>query len=133
MTGQQVYQADRAIGGMPRLGGIGEVVAEELRTCCQVEVRVIVQGHLQRGGSPTAFDRLLASRFGTMAVHLVAEGKFGHMVALNGENIVSIPIAQAVATQKFVPLQGDLVRTALGLDLCLGETRTAIESLAGRG
>jgi len=127
--GQATYQLEQEIGGMQRLGGIGEVFARQLKECCEVEVRVTVLGHLQRGGSPSAFDRLLASRFGAMAVHLVAQGKLGHMVALQGERIVSVPIAQAVAKQKFVPLDSDLLLTAFGLDICLGESRKAIEKL----
>lgn len=130
--GQATYQAEQEIGGMQRLGGIGEVFARQLKECCEVEVRVTVLGHLQRGGSPSAFDRLLASRFGAMAVHLVAQGKLGCMVALQGERIVSVPIAQAVAKQKFVPLDSDLLLTAFGLDICLGERREAIEKLSHR-
>ncbi len=119
--GEAIYLAERDIGGAPRLGGIGDVLAHQLRECCDVNVRVTVLGHLQRGGSPSAFDRLLASRFGTMAVHLVAEGKLGYMVALQGERIVSVPLQQAIAHQKLVPLDSDIVLTALGLDICLGE------------
>lgn len=127
--GAPVYQAEREIGGVQRLGGVGEIVAAQLKERCQVEVRVTVLGHLQRGGSPTAFDRLLASRFGTMAVHLIAEGKIGHMVALQDERIIAVPIAEAVAQQKFVPLESDILRTAFGLDVCLGNSREAIEKM----
>ncbi len=131
--GEAVYQAEREVGGVRRLGGIGEALAMQLRERCQVEVRVTVLGHLQRGGSPTAFDRLLASRFGTMAVHLVAEGKLGYMVALQDECIVAVPIAEAVAQQKFVPLESDILLTAFGLDICLGNSRKEIEKMqAGR-
>ena len=94
-----------------------------------MEVRVTVLGHLQRGGSPTAFDRLLSSRFGAMAVHLVAEGKLGHMVALDGETIAAVPIERAVSGQKLVPLDSDLLLTAYGLDICMGNSREAIEAL----
>jgi len=127
--GEAVYQAEREIGGVQRLGGIGEVVAAQLKTRCQVEVRVTVLGHLQRGGSPTAFDRLLASRFGSMAVHLIAEGKVGHMVALQKECIISVPIAEAVAQQKLIPLDTDILLTAFGLDICLGNRREEIEKM----
>jgi 6-phosphofructokinase 1 len=94
-----------------------------------MEVRVTVLGHVQRGGSPTAFDRLLSSRFGAMAVHTIAEGKMGHMVALQCGRIVAIPIANAVNQQKFVPLDSDILRTAFGLDICLGNSRQAIQAL----
>lgn len=129
VDGKAVYQAEREIGGARRLGGIGEVLARQLRERCRVEVRVTVLGHLQRGGSPTAFDRLLASRFGTMAVHLIAQGKLGHMVALQDECIIAVPIAEAVAQQKFVPLNSDILLTAFGLDVCLGNSREAIEKM----
>ena len=89
-------------------------------------------GHLQRGGSPSAFDRLLASRFGAMAVYLIAEGKFGEMVALQGDEITSVPIADAISRQKFVPLDSDLLLTLFGLDICLGRKRSEIEALTPR-
>jgi phosphofructokinase-like protein len=127
--GEAIYQAEREVGGVRRLGGIGEILAAQLKQRCQAEVRVTVLGHLQRGGSPTAFDRLLASRFGSMAVHLIAEGKLGHMVALQDECIIAVPIAEAVAQQKFVPLKSDILLTAFGLDVCLGNTREAIEKM----
>lgn len=127
--GEAVYQARREVGGVPRLGGIGEVLAEQLRQRTQAEIRVTVLGYLQRGGSPTAFDRLLASRFGAMAVHLIAEGKLGHMVALESEHVVSVPIGEVVGEQKHVPLTSDIILTALGLDICLGNTREEIVRL----
>lgn len=126
VEGMEVYQEERDMGEMVRLGGIGEVIGRQLKQRCNVNVRVTVLGHLQRGGSPSAFDRLLASRFGTMAVHLVAEGKTGHMVSLQGERIVPVPISEAVAEQKFVPLNSDILLTAFGLDICLGHSREVI-------
>jgi 6-phosphofructokinase 1 len=118
--GEAVYQAEQALGGMKRLGGIGAVLAAELEACCEDEVRVTVLGYLQRGGSPTAFDRLLASRFGAMAVHLIGEGKFGYMTALKAGQIVPVRMAEAVAHQKFVSPHSDLLRTATGLGISLG-------------
>jgi ATP-dependent phosphofructokinase / diphosphate-dependent phosphofructokinase len=120
--GAAVYLDQRDLGGMQRLGGIGERLAQQLRDCCGLEARVTVLGHLQRGGSPSAFDRLLASRFGTMAVHLIAEGKTGHMVALQDGRIVPVPLEQAIAHLKLVPLDSDIIQTARGLGICLGET-----------
>jgi phosphofructokinase-like protein len=131
--GEAVYQAERELGGVQRLGGIGEVLAAQLKEYCQAEVRVTVLGHLQRGGSPSAFDRLLATRFGAMAVHLVAQGKLGHMVALQDECIISVPIAEAVTRQKFVPLDSDILLTAFGLDICLGNRRGVIEEMRCQG
>lgn len=117
--GQAVYQ-EQDTGGAPRLGGIGETLAEALRRHTHKEVRVTVLGHLQRGGSPTAFDRLLGTRLGAMAVRLAAQGKLDHMAALQGEELVAVPIPEAAAGQKFVPVDGDIVRTALGMDISLG-------------
>jgi len=130
MGGAEVYRERREIGGVRRLGGISNMVADQLRDHCQLEVRVTVLGHLQRGGSPTAFDRLLSSRFGTMAVHLVARGKLGQMVALRDDHIVAVPIAEAVAKQKLVPLGGDMILTAHGLGINLGREPQEIEALA---
>ena len=130
--GEAIYQAEREIGGVRRLGGVGEALAAQLKARCRAEVRVTVLGHLQRGGSPSAFDRLLASRFGSMAVHFIAQGKLGHMVALQDECIVAVPIAEAVAQQKFVPLESDILLTAFGLDVCLGNTQEAIEGMIRR-
>jgi 6-phosphofructokinase 1 len=138
-SGEAVYRAERDLGGMPRLGGIGEVVAAQLKTACQADVRATVLGHLQRGGSPTAFDRLLATRFGAMAVHLVAQGKVGHMVALHSGRITAVPIAEAVSHPKRVPLDSDLVQAAFGLQICVGNSRQAMlamqapEEVSGNG
>lgn len=123
LEGQMVYQEQSEDGGAKRLGGIGEVLAAQLRNCCEFEVRVTVLGHLQRGGSPSAFDRLLASQFGTHAVHMIANSRLGHMAALQCGAITSVPIAQAVARQKFVPLDDDLIATAVGLDISLGNAK----------
>ena len=126
LGGEAVYQAERDLGGVSRLGGIGDVVAAQLRRICHSDVRVTVLGHLQRGGSPTAFDRLLATRFGAMAVHLIAQENVGHMVALHAGHIIAVPIGEVVSQQKRVPLESDLVRAALGLHICLGNSRQAI-------
>ena len=124
--GEAAYLAERDLGGVARLGGMGEVVAAQLRRMGQTDVRVIVLGHLQRGGSPTAFDRLLATRFGAMAVHLMAQEKVGHMVALRDGHMTAVPMSDAVSQQKQVPLDSDLVRAALDLAICLGDHRQAI-------
>jgi 6-phosphofructokinase 1 len=127
--GERVYEQKDRPGGMPRLGGIGEQVAREIRERTESAVRTMVLGYLQRGGSPSAFDRLLATRFGVMAVHLIAEGKLGHMVALQGDDIVSVPIKEAVSRQKLIPLESDLIDTGLALGVCLGAWRETIEEL----
>jgi 6-phosphofructokinase len=79
-----------------------------------------VRGILQRGGSPSAFDRLLARRFGAFAVRLMVEEQYDQMVALRGESLVAVPLAEATGRQKCVPLDGDVVVAARGLGICLG-------------
>ena len=120
--GEAVYLERREVGGVKRLGGVSELLAQQLRDCCGLEVRVTVLGHLQRGGSPSAFDRLLASRFGTMAVRLIAEGKLGTMVALQDGRIVAVPLERAIAHQKLVPLDSDILQTAHSLGICMGKS-----------
>lgn len=106
---------------VPRLGGVGQVVAEHIAANCQVESRVTVLGHLQRGGSPTPFDRVLATRLGAAAVRLAAAGGFGHMVAINGGRITDLPLAEALAVPRRVDPLGDTLRTARGMGICLGD------------
>ena len=86
-----------------RLGGIGDLVGHKISTDTDLETRVTILGHLQRGGSPTPFDRILATKYGAHACELVVQGKFGRMVALNGTKIVSVPIKKAIAEQRLVP------------------------------
>ncbi len=88
--------------GHVRLGGIGEVLARKIEEMTGFETRVTVLGHIQRGGSASAFDRVLGTRFGAKAVDLVKRGFFGHMVALRGTEIVSVPIENAVGKLKTV-------------------------------
>lgn len=88
--------------GHVRLGGIGNIVAREIETRTAIDTRVTVLGHVQRGGSPTAFDRILATRFGIAAIDLVKEERFGLMVGLKGNRIVSVPFAEALAEPKTV-------------------------------
>jgi 6-phosphofructokinase 1 len=90
--------------GHPRLGGIGYFLGKEIERSIDIETRVVVLGHLQRGGSPTAFDRVLATRYGIAAIDLVNEGKFGHMVALRGNKIRSVPLKDVVGKRKTVDL-----------------------------
>ncbi len=82
-----------------------------------------ILGHIQRGGSPIAFDRILASRFGKAAADLVAQKKFGHMVAVRGDDIVSVPICDAVSRPKYVDPAGEMVMTARSLGVSFGDGR----------
>jgi 6-phosphofructokinase 1 len=103
------------------LGGVGEWVASEIRTRTEKDTRSLVLGHLQRGGSPTTFDRLLALRFGAAAVRLVQEKVFDHMVALKNSEMVAVPIADAIKKRKKVDLNSDKVLTARDIGICFGD------------
>jgi len=107
--------------GEARLGGIGAVVSAEVEKCTGKESRVCVLGHLQRGGSPTTFDRALCSIFGATAVELVAAGEFGKMVAFTGPQVGAIKISNAIGKLKLVRPDGNLVRTARALGICFGD------------
>ena len=89
--------------GHVRLGGVGQLLADEIEQRTGKEARVTVLGHIQRGGTPTAFDRVLATRFGVHAIRAVADGAFGTMVALRGTDIVRVPLADATSELKVVP------------------------------
>jgi 6-phosphofructokinase 1 len=119
--GEPVYKRGGDPMYTPRLGGVGAHVSEQIEKIVGQETRVVVLGHLQRGGHPTPYDRLLGTRYGAAAVRLIAEGKVGHMVALHGTQISSVPIAEAVANPKRVDPQGELVNTAKGLGICMGD------------
>ena len=100
-----VYSESLDEFGHIRLGGIGYYLGKEIENRLNVETRVVVLGHLQRGGSPTAFDRVLATRFGIAAIDTVHEEKFGHMTAIKGNRIVSVPLKNVVGKRKTVDLE----------------------------
>ncbi len=104
-----------------RLGGIADRVAHSIEEMTGKETRTLVLGHLQRGGSPTTFDRLLGLRFGAAAVRLVAERKFGYMVALQPPTIVPVRLEDALSAPKRVPLDSDTIATARDLGISLGD------------
>jgi 6-phosphofructokinase 1 len=104
-----------------RLGGIGRKLALDLEKMTGLECRVTVLGHLQRGGSPVAADRILATQFGCAAADLAATGEFGKMVALRGSRVVSVDIASAVAQQKLVPIDHPLIVANKALGVCFGD------------
>lgn len=95
-----------------RLGGIGEYVRQKVEAVTGKESRCVVLGHLQRGGSPNAFDRMLGTNFGACAVRSLANGKRGEMVALKAGEVVNVPLAEAITNVKCVSVEGQLVRTA---------------------
>ncbi|GFO61214.1 ATP-dependent 6-phosphofructokinase [Geomonas silvestris] len=112
-----------AAGGkqvVERLGGVGEKISRELGGVLEMDVRVTVLGHLQRGGSPSTFDRCLSSRFGVQAVELIEAESFGQMVCLKGRQICSAPIEDAVRQLKLIDPEGALVRHAEELGIMLG-------------
>jgi len=104
-----------------RLGGLGAVVAAEIQKRTGKETRVCVLGHLQRGGAPTSFDRLLCTRFGAQAVQLIAEQKYGYMVALRPPDTVAVRLSEAVGRLRSVPPNGDIVQTARALGISFGD------------
>jgi 6-phosphofructokinase 1 len=104
-----------------RLGGIGQKVALKLEELTGKEARTAVLGHLQRGGSPSAYDRVLATRFGERAVELVRRGQFGKMVASHPPDIVPVSLSEVVGKQKTVPLEHDLIHTARAIGVSFGD------------
>ena len=115
MTGEVGYQHIK-------LGGIGHQLAEELKAAgVEHDIRCTILGHLQRGGTPIAFDRILAAEFGVRAMELVIEGQYGQMVAYRHPEIVAVPLEEAVRAQNLVDPNSRLVDTAKGLGIEFGE------------
>jgi len=119
--GEAVFQDQGEPGHEPRYGGMGERVADRIQERTGHETRSLVLGHLQRGGQPVAYDRLLALRFGAAAVELVARERFGCMVALDPPHVYDVPIAEAVEQLRKVPVDGDVVETARALGISFGD------------
>ena len=107
--------------GAKRLGGIAREVADEIAERTGRETRDLVLGHLQRGGGPTAYDRLLALRFGVAAVKFAQDECYGCMVALDPPDVLAVPLGEAIAHRKVVPLDGDVVAAARALGTCMGD------------
>jgi 6-phosphofructokinase 1 len=108
-------------GQARRVGGIAEPLARMLQERTGKEARSITLGHLQRGGVPTGYDRLLSTRFGAAAVRAIEEEKWGHMVALQSPNIVYVPIDEVLSQEKRVEIDGDIVKTARELGVVFGD------------
>lgn len=119
--GEMMVKGPKEAGREVILGGAGAYVAEQIAKLTGKETRSLVLGHLQRGGSPTAFDRLLGLRFGAAAVRALSEGKINVMVALDPPRMKTIPLSQAIERMKSVPLDCDSILTARALDVCLGD------------
>lgn len=118
-SGNKIVQ--KYAGGRSSYGGIGHLLGDRLAETTHAEVRVTVLGHVQRGAAPDARDRLIASVFGVHAVELIAQERYGRMVAWQSRNVVDIPIAEAVAAPALVDVDGPVVRTARKLGICLGD------------
>jgi 6-phosphofructokinase 1 len=103
-----------------RLGGIGELVAEKIEQNTGRETRVTVLGHLQRGGSPTPYDRILSTKFGAFAIELAAQKKFGRMVALKGSEVKNVLIKDAISHQKLVSFDNQAVKAAKAVGISFG-------------
>jgi ATP-dependent phosphofructokinase / diphosphate-dependent phosphofructokinase len=113
---------EKKVGSAERLGGVGEKVAAAIAERTGRETRHAVLGHLLRGGTPTTFDRLLSLRFGAAAVRALAEGQAGVMVALDPPTVRFVPLEDATARMKVVPLDCDTILTARELGICLGDS-----------
>ncbi|MBU6183101.1 MAG: 6-phosphofructokinase [Verrucomicrobia bacterium] len=114
-------QAKLRTKGEVRLGGLGERLAEELEAATGQEARSVSLGHLQRGGTPSALDRILATRFGVGAVRLIEQRKFGHMVSYQNYHVGGVPIAKAVGTLKTVDPAGETVSAARSVGISFGD------------
>ncbi len=119
--GEMTIKEEREPGRELVLGGVADRVAHEIEKRTGKETRSVVLGHLQRGGSPTPYDRILALRFGAAAVRVIAEGKTSVMVALDPPVVRTVPLAEATRRMKTVPLDGDVVCTAREMGLSLGD------------
>jgi len=106
---------------LSRGGSVGNLIGDGIALVAHKEVRVSVLGHIQRGGSPSPFDRILGTRFGAAATDLIAQGGFGKMVCLRNARIESVDIADAVGHMKTVDPDGEIVRTARAIGICFGD------------
>jgi len=119
--GHRFLRTAEGAGQAERLGGVGEQVAHELEPRTGKEARAVVLGHLLRGGSPTAFDRLAALRFGAAAVRALEDGQSGVMVALAYPNVNHVPLTEVAGRMKAVPLDGDTLQTGRDLGISFGD------------
>ncbi len=116
-----VKELDKKRTDPVRLGGIGELVATNIEEATGLETRVTVLGHIQRGGSPTPFDRILATRFGTVALQAASRGEFGVMASLQRNSVVTVPLKDAVGKQRLVPQDSQLIFAGRAVGTCFGD------------
>lgn len=112
--------ATTRLQGVPQLGGVGNYLADQIKKRVDLEVRTTVLGHIQRGGSPCAFDRVLGTRLGSHAMKAAAEGKFGTMVALKTPDIVLVPLAELAGKVRSVPVDSQLIQCAESTGISMG-------------
>jgi 6-phosphofructokinase 1 len=118
--GEMAVREKAADGYVLRLGGMGEMVASEITKRTGIETRVTVLGHLQRGGSPCPYDRVLATRYGAAAVELIARKKFGEMVSYQPPAVTSVPLEKAIDHLRLVDPESDLVKMTEGIGVSFG-------------
>ena len=119
--GEATYLEEPSLSGGRRLGGAGKQIARGLEELTGRETRSLVLGHLQRGGRPIAYDRILSLRFGSAAVELAEQGRFGCMVAVDPPVVRAVPLAEAIEKVKRVPVDGDMVRSARAMGISFGD------------
>ena len=106
-----------------RLGGIGFVLGSHIEAETGIETRTVVMGHLQRGGVPTPYDRVLATRLGTRAVDMLLDGSYGYMVGIKGNDLLDVPLEEVARGQRRVPLSDPLIGSARSVGTCFGDIR----------
>lgn len=123
LNGSQYSEAEKEVGyENTRLGGVAYEVSRQIKKSgFEEDVRETVLGHLQRGGVPIAYDRVLATQFGVKAFELVKKREFGHMVAYHHPNIISVPFVEAIGKMNVVQLDSDILNTARGVGICFGD------------
>lgn len=119
--GNMVAMDESSTDQQIRLGGIGQVVADEVAERLRIETRCVVLGHLQRGGQPTYFDRCLSTQYGAHAIRLVEERKFGHMVAYDPPELTSVPLTDAIQCLSVVDPEGAAVQAARAMAVSFGD------------
>ena len=119
----EIYQESGSANKAGRLGGVGEYIRRQIEEMTDKEARCVVLGHLQRGGSPNAFDRMLGTNFGACAVRALASGEHGKMVALQAAEVITVPLTEAIENIKTVKADGQLVRTARDIGISFAAPR----------
>ena len=122
--GGSMSMLDKSPDGTVRLGGIGQKLGSAIQDRTGIETRVMIVGHIQRGGSPTEFDRILGTRYGEAAANLIARREFGKMVALRGTAIVGVPITEAIGETKKIFPEGTLVKVARSMGISFGDAKS---------